>query len=87
MTSGSSGFEVKKIMKKLLIYLSILTSLAICNVVFGQASKKTDAKSTVKKETKAKLKTKFFGKKQVQFLNSEIPLIGEIRKIGQEAKQ
>ena len=74
-------------MKKLLIYLSILTSLAICNVVFAQDSKKTDAKSTVKKETKAKLKTKFFGKKQVQFLNSEIPLIGEIRKIGQEAKQ
>ena len=56
----------------------------------GQSLREATAKertATPEETTKAKPKTKFFGKKRVRFLNAAIPLVGEIQKLSQDGIQ
>jgi hypothetical protein len=50
-------------------------------------SKKQNLHPPKKQQTKAKTKTKFFGKKEVRFLNTAIPLVNSVQKFGKEGIQ
>ena len=66
-------------------FLIAVVSLSIgLNSNAQKKIEKTETKPTAKQPAKAKTKTKFFGKKEVRFLNTAMPLVGEIRKLGKE---
>ncbi|MDG1325054.1 MAG: hypothetical protein P8P49_04735, partial [Opitutales bacterium] len=68
-------------MKKLPLFISILLSIILTGSVIAQKSKDN---TSAKPASKAKPKTKYFGKKQVRFLNTEIPVVQEIQKLSKD---
>ena len=65
----------------------LIAVLSLCiglNSIAQKKVEKTEPKPTAKQPAKAKAKTKFFGKKEVRFLNTSMPLVGEIQKLGKE---
>ena len=74
---------------KTLPFLFLLIVFSSTGPVSAQAQKPPPKERTATQEetTKAKPKTKFFGKKQVRFLNAAIPLVGEIQKLSQDGIQ
>ena len=65
----------------------LIAVLSLCiglNSIAQKKVEKTEPKPTAKQPAKAKAKTKFFGKKEVRFLNTAMPLVGEIRKLEKE---
>ena len=69
-------------------FLSVLITL-FCGVHLDAQKKvkKAEPSPPQKQQAKAKPKTKFFGKKEVRFLNTAIPLIGSVQKFGKEGMQ
>jgi hypothetical protein len=69
-------------------FLSVLITL-FCGVHLDAQKKvkKAEPSPPKKQQTKAKPKTKFFGKKEVRFLNTAMPLIGSVQKFGKEGMQ
>jgi hypothetical protein len=63
-------------------FLSVLITL-LCGVHLDAQKKvkKAEPSPPKKQQTKAKPKTKFFGKKEVRFLNTAMPLIRQCPKI------
>lgn len=74
---------------KTLPFIFLLIVFSSTGPVSAQAQKPPPKERTATPEetTKAKPKTKFFGKKQVRFLNAAIPLVGEIQKLSQDGIQ
>ncbi|MEE3060369.1 MAG: hypothetical protein VX371_01995, partial [Verrucomicrobiota bacterium] len=74
---------------KTLPFLFLLIVFSSTGPVSAQAQKPPPKERTATPEetTKAKPKTKFFGKKQVRFLNAAIPQVGEIQKLSQDGIQ
>ena len=65
----------------------LIAVLSLCiglNSIAQKKVEKTEPKPTAKQPAKAKAKTKFFGKKEVRFLNTAMPLVGEIQKLGKQ---
>ena len=65
----------------------LIAVLSLCiglNSIAQKKVEKTEPKPTAKQPAKAKAKTKFFGKKEVRFLNTAMPLVGKIRKLEKE---
>jgi hypothetical protein len=69
-------------------FLSVLITL-LCGVHLDAQKKvkKAEPSPPKKQQTKAKPKTKFFGKKEIRFLNTAIPLIDSVQKFGKEGMQ
>ncbi len=74
---------------KTLPFIFLLIVFSSTGPVSAQAQKPPPKERTATQEetTKAKPKTKFFGKKQVRFLNAAIPLVGGIQKLSQNGIQ
>ena len=69
-------------------FLAALLSLFFCDNLTAQKTvKKAEPSPPKKQQTKAKPKTKFFGKKEVRFLNTAIPLVGGVQKLAKDGLQ
>ena len=66
---------------------AVLSLLFFDNLNAQKKVKKVEPSPPKKQQTKAKPKTKFFGKKEVRFLNTAIPLIDSVQKFGKEGIQ
>ncbi len=72
------------------ILLSLVAAFTLCGFLNSQPNKNTpqsEPNQAKKKDFKTKPKSKYFGKRPVPFLNTEISLVGEIKKLGQESMQ
>jgi hypothetical protein len=67
--------------------VAVLSLLFLDNINAQKKVKKAEPSPPQKQQAKAKPKTKFFGKKEVRFLNTAIPLIGSVQKFGKDGLQ
>jgi hypothetical protein len=61
--------------------VAVLSLLFLDNINAQKKVKKAEPSPPKKQQAKAKPKTKFFGKKEVRFLNTAMPLVRQCPKI------
>ena len=69
-------------------FLAALLSLFFCDNLTAQKTVKNEKPAnTPQQQAKAKPKTKFFGKREVRFLNTAMPLVGGVQKLAKDGLQ